>query len=138
MDVSRDGLGVRVALSDERVRGIVRRVLRAERVREAMISVAFVSARKIAQLNREHLRHSGPTDVITFSLGTAPVIGDIYICPDVVRANAFELGVGVREETARVVVHGTLHALGHDHPDGDQRTKSAMWRKQEKILGSVL
>jgi len=115
----------------------VRRTLLAEHVREAMISVAFVSSREMAKLNREHLSHSGPTDVISFALGSTPVVADIYVCPDVVRKNAARFGVGVREELSRVVVHGTLHALGHEHPEGDDRTDSPMWRKQEKILAAI-
>ncbi len=108
-----------------------------------MISVAFVSSREMARLNREHLGHAGPTDVISFALGLAPgpvqasVVGDIYICADVVRKNAARFGVGIREEIARVVVHGTLHTLGYEHPDGDERTGSEMWRKQEEILARV-
>ena len=103
-----------------------------------MISVALVSSREIARMNREHLGHAGPTDVISFALGSAPVVGDVYICPDVVRKNAGHYGVGMREELARVVVHGTLHALGYDHERGEDRVSSDMWRKQERILADVL
>src|SRR5688500_10682317 len=130
--------GQRVPLSADRIRDLVRRTLLAERVREAMISVALVSSREIARLNREHLNHAGPTDVISFALGSAPVVGDVYICPDVVRKNAGHYGVGMREELARVVVHGTLHALGYDHEPGEDRVSSDMWRKQERILADVL
>ncbi|CAN5609407.1 hypothetical protein BH23GEM1_BH23GEM1_01970 [soil metagenome] len=128
------------------MRDLVRRTLIAERVNEAMISVAFVSSREIAKLNREHLGHAGPTDVISFALGSSPgaspspgpVVGDIYICPDVVRKNASHYGVGMREELARVIVHGTLHALGYDHEPGEDRVSSEMWRKQERILADVI
>ncbi|MGK2934108.1 MAG: rRNA maturation RNase YbeY [Gemmatimonadaceae bacterium] len=143
--------GQRIPLSADRVRDLVRRTLLAERVKEAMISVAFVSSREIAKLNREHLDHAGPTDVISFALGAAPgvdrdsaaspsqrsVVGDIYICPDAVRKNAAHYGAGMREELARVVIHGTLHALGYDHEPGEDRVSSDMWRKQERILADV-
>ncbi|MEO6331966.1 MAG: rRNA maturation RNase YbeY, partial [Gemmatimonadaceae bacterium] len=166
----------RIPLSADRVRDFVRRTLLAEHVREAMMSVAFVSSHEIARLNREHLGHAGPTDVISFALGSAPgagartkrespagatgfalrralrrppsrlsagpdharVVGDIYICPDVVRKNAARYGSGIREEISRVVVHGTLHTLGYEHSDGEDRTGSEMWRKQEEILARVL
>ena len=130
-------------MSADRIRDLVRRTLLAERVGEAMISVALVSSREIARLNRDHLERSGPTDVISFALGRtapgdAPVVGDIYICPDVVRKNARHFGAGMREELARVVVHGTLHALGYEHEEGEDRVSSDMWRKQERILADVL
>lgn len=136
VDVSSDG--VRSPLGADRVRELVRKALKRSKVRDAMISVAFVPNRKMAKLNREHLGRSGPTDVISFGFGpTGPhgaVVGDVYIAPDVARKNAKEFGAGVREEVARLVVHGTLHVLGRDHPEGRGRTASRMWAEQEKLV----
>jgi probable rRNA maturation factor len=123
-----------------RVRQLVRATLASERVRDALISVAFVGIRTVSRLNREFLAHAGPTDVIAFGLdrqrGALPVIGDIYICPRVAERNARRLGIPLRDELSRLVVHGTLHVLGYEHPGGDERTSSAMWKKQERILDS--
>jgi probable rRNA maturation factor len=139
VDVSSDG--GRLPLSRERVADVARAVLRAEKVRDAMLSIAFVSARDIAALNRRHLGHRGPTDVIAFALGDAaadgPVIGDVYISPEVARENARRHNVGVREELSRLVVHGTLHVLGYDHPGGDERVDSPMWRRQERLVARL-
>ena len=44
----------------------------------------------------------------------------------------------VDEEMVRLAVHGTLHVLGYDHPDGPGRMRSAMWRKQERYVGRLL
>jgi probable rRNA maturation factor len=46
-------------------------------------------------------------------------------------------GVTLREELLRLVVHGTLHVLGHDHPEGAGRERSPMWRAQERYLRSL-
>jgi probable rRNA maturation factor len=141
VDVSAEGTVA--ALARSRIRDIAAAVLRAERVRDALVSVALVSPRQIARINRRHLRHSGPTDVISFALSQSasaargPVIGDIYIAPAVARANAARFRTGVRQELARLVVHGTLHVLGYDHPDGTDRTASPMWRRQERLLASA-
>jgi probable rRNA maturation factor len=133
--------GVRLPLSRRRVAELAARVLRAERVRDALVSITFVSSRAIAALNRRHLGHRGATDVISFAFAPAgeraPVIGDIYIAPDEARRNARANGVGVREEIARLAVHGVLHVLGHDHPDGEERTASPMWRRQERLLARL-
>ena len=128
--------GVRVAVARARVEALVRGVMRAERVTDALISVAFVSSGAIARLNRVHLGHRGPTDVIAFAhTGGAVTIGDVYICPDVARRNAALWGIGVREELSRVIVHGVLHVLGYDHPqDEEARIGSPMWRRQEALV----
>jgi len=131
----------RLSLAARSVRDLAGFVLRRERVSSAMLSIAFVSRRTIASLNREHLGHEGDTDVITFALGrstpSAPLVGDIYVAPDVVRAQAKRWRVPVREELARVVVHGVLHAVGHDHPQGDGRERSMMWKRQERWLAAA-
>jgi probable rRNA maturation factor len=120
------------------VKEIIQTVCRKERVRHAMISVTFVSDRKIARINREFLDHTGATDIITFELTPVNkvVVGDIYIAPGVARENARTHGVSVREELVRLVVHGILHVLGYTHPEDEGRTKSAMWRKQERFVAS--
>lgn len=125
-------------ISNLRVREAVAAVLRTEGVRDALISVAFVGRDAMARLNKDFLPHEGPTDVISFGLARpskgSPVIGDIYICPRVAERNARSLRITAKEELTRLIIHGTLHILGHDHPDGDERTTSTMWKRQERIL----
>ena len=132
---------LRAPLSEARVRGIVELTLRAEGIADAMVSVTFISARAMAKMNRDQLGHTGATDIITFELtrpvAGAPVTGDMYICPDVARTNAKAWGVPVREEMARLVIHGTLHTLGMEHPEGEARVASPMWRAQETYLRSA-
>ena len=130
----------RKQISPIRVRELVNHALNAERVRDALISVAFVGETSIARLNRGFLSREGPTDVLSFGLTRAakgsPVIGDIYICPAVAARNARALGIALGDELARLVIHGTLHILGYDHPEEEGRTSSAMWKRQERILAS--
>jgi probable rRNA maturation factor len=131
----------RLSLASNSVRNLAEFVLQRERVNSAMLSIAFVSKRAIAALNRRHLGHHGGTDVITFALGRAtpkaPLVGDIYVSPETVTEQARRFRVPVREELARVVVHGVLHALGHEHPEGDGRERSPMWKRQERWLAAA-
>ncbi|HEX7978321.1 MAG TPA: rRNA maturation RNase YbeY [Gemmatimonadaceae bacterium] len=133
--------GVRIPVARDRVASLAEGVLRAERVRDATVSVAFVTDRRIAALNREHLGHSGPTDVISFAfapVGTAgEIVGDVYISPSVARKNAQAHGRGMREELLRLVVHGVLHVVGHDHPEDESRYHSRMWKRQEALLRAL-
>ncbi len=132
--------GVRAPLGREAVAELARAVLAAERVRSAEVSITFLPADEMARLNWRHLRHRGATDIITFELAAvpgAPVSGDVYICPEVARANARAHGAGVREEVARLVVHGMLHVLGHEHPEDETRVASPMWRAQERHLARL-
>jgi probable rRNA maturation factor len=141
LDVDVTTNGERLAVSRARVIEIARRVLRSEGVRNALVSITMLDRTAMARLNATHLKHKGPTDVISFGFSRAtpsdPVVGDIYICPAVGRANAAARREPVRRELARLVVHGVLHILGHDHPESDQRERSPMWRRQEQIVARL-
>jgi probable rRNA maturation factor len=132
----------RLSISRQRIRDAATATLRAEHVRDAMLSITFVGRAAISRLNRRYLGHEGPTDVISFGLARigkrGAVVGDIYICAEVARENAKRQGIAAGEELLRLVVHGALHVLGHDHPAGPTRTTSPMWRRQERILGRIL
>lgn len=127
--------GVAVGLPVRVVQGAVRQVLKAER-REAALAITFLDKRRMQQLNAEYKHHDRPTDVISFALPLpdGALTGDIYICPWVAAREAHSRAIPVREELLRLVIHGTLHVLGYDHPEGDDRTRSPMWQKQERYV----
>jgi probable rRNA maturation factor len=110
--------GRRLPISRSLVQRVVRTVLRRER-RDALISVTFLGRDSMRRLNAEH------------------IVGDVYICPWMARQEAKARGISLREELIRLIVHGTLHALGRDHPEGPERTRSAMWRRQERYVEAL-
>lgn len=130
--------GVRVPVGAARLRRIVATVLRKEETSGAIVNVTFVPPGRMRVLHRKAFGSPRLTDVIAFSLKhDGAVVGDVYICPDEARRNAKELGVSLREEIVRLVVHGTLHVLGYDHPEGEECHRSAMWLRQEGYVRSL-
>jgi probable rRNA maturation factor len=138
---------VRMPVAPALVRRIVLAVLSAERraparrsgraaERPSAVTVTFLSRPRMRQLNRAWKRRNRPTDVIAFALplpdGT--LAADVYICPAEARAEAMARGLAPREELIRLMVHGTLHVLGYDHPETSARTRSPMWRRQERYV----
>jgi len=139
---ARPGSGVTVtgagALPLHAVERIVRYVLERER-QHATIAITFLGPRRMRALNARYLKHDDVTDVISFGLPQpdGSVAGDVYICRYAAARQARRLGVPVRTEVLRLLVHGTLHVLGWDHPGGAARTSSPMWRLQEQYLRRV-
>jgi probable rRNA maturation factor len=137
--------GVQLPLPVAKVRRIVATVLRAEGraaeppSRRAEITITFVGPKAMRRLNHEWKGRDELTDVLSFSLRPPEggVTGDVYICPAVARGQARPHDVSFSDEVARLVVHGTLHVLGYDHPEGFGRTRSAMWRRQERYLRAL-
>lgn len=102
------------------------------------ISLALLGDDDIRELNQRFLGHDRPTDVIAFTLGEdAERVGDVYVGVDQARRQAAELGVPVDQELVRLAVHGTLHVLGHDHPEGEDRYDSPMFVLQERIVAEL-
>lgn len=132
--------GLRIPVAAARLRAASELVLRSARVSHALVSLTLLTPRRMATMNARHLGHRGATDVITFGFRDpqGAVIGDIYLCPAVAAENARRFGASVREELLRLTVHGTLHVLGHEHPEGEARTRSPMWKLQERLLKRVL
>lgn len=104
------------------------------------ISVTLLEGREMAGLNESWLDRTGPTDVVAFDLGGGEaILGDVYVCPEVAVA-AVEEGdaPSLREELVRLVIHGILHVLGHEHPEGNERWDSPMFALQERLVTRVL
>ena len=110
------------------------------------VELTLLGAPAMRRLNRRATGRRGLTDVIAFALpqpdGT--VLGDVYICPAAASAWVHDRQTGngnrktVDEELVRLTVHGTLHVLGYDHPEGPGRTRSAMWHRQERYVRRLL
>lgn len=118
----------------------VRHVLEVEGIDEGEVSVTLLDDGGIRTLNREYLERDRVTDVIAFALHDPgePVLGDVYLGHEQARRQAREHGVPPDEELLRLAVHGTLHVLGHEHPDEPGREDSPMFRRQEDHVRRVL
>lgn len=136
--VIRDRATTRLPLGERRIRALAAYALARESVHHAALSFSFVGQRRIAIVHRRLTGVPGPTDIVTLQHvrwhSGAPVVGEIWIAPEVARDNARALGTTLVEECRRLVVHGVLHALGWEHPVGDGREQSPMWRRQERLL----
>lgn len=103
--------------------------------------VIVVTDAEIAELNAAHMRHSGPTDVLSFPMleydheRRAFHLGEVIVSLDTARREARERGLPPDEELARYMVHGFLHLLGYD--DDTRAHAKEMEAIQEKILKTV-
>ena len=114
-------------------------VLIEEARTEGELSVTLLADDDIRAINRDYLERDYVTDVIAFSLGDdESLMGDVYIGYEQARRQAAELGVDAGEELVRLVVHGVLHVLGYDHPEGEDRVASPMYERQESLVRTIL
>lgn len=126
----------RVPIDRRLIRKATRAALGAEGISSADIGFAFVDNRTIALLNRRFLDHDGPTDVITFPLGSEPIVAEIVVGAEVALAQSQARGHDVQAELALYVIHGLLHLCGYDdHRAADRATMRRRERHCLRLLG---
>jgi probable rRNA maturation factor len=107
---------------------------------EAELSVVLTGDEEIAELNQRYLNRQGPTNVIAFPqqegalAGLTPgLLGDVVVSLDTARREAAENGLDADEHLMRLLIHGLLHLLGHDHVNNEDEAR-AMEELTEKLL----
>jgi probable rRNA maturation factor len=105
---------------------------------EVDLSIVISGDERLRQLNSQYLGVDAPTDVLSFpgeftdpETGV-PYLGDVVISYPRVRAQAAAGTHSEVDELQLLVVHGTLHLLGHDHAEPEE--KERMWAAQKQIL----
>ena len=108
----------------------------------AELAVRVVARPESRRLNAQYRGKDRPTNVLSFpvpaeglSLPRAPrPLGDLVICPAVVRAEAKEQSKSLRAHWAHMVVHGALHLVGYDHMEPAEASR--MERREIAVLKS--
>jgi len=105
---------------------------------EVDMTIVLTDDSQLHELNREYLGVDAPTDVLSFPSSEVdpetgvPYYGDILISIPRAVQQAQAAGHAVEAEVQLLVVHGTLHLLGHDHAEAQQ--KARMWKAQAEVL----
>jgi len=110
---------------------------------EAEVSLMLVDDQRIHALNQEYRGVDRPTDVLSFALQEDmeeepdavfedEMLGDIVISAQRAREQAEEYGHSFEREIVYLAVHGTLHLLGYDHEE--EQDKQEMRSKEEEVM----
>lgn len=104
----------------------------ASKAKEVNVTVAFVSDRKIKELNKLFRKKNKPTDVLSFpfepdeydSPDDRNFLGDIVISLEQAARQAAENDLSLELEIKQLILHGILHLCGYDHEtDGGEMNK---------------
>jgi len=117
--------------------GVAKKVLRGENKGTVSISVALVSQGEIKKLNRKFRSKNKPTDVLSFTLNEKDCLGEIVICPEIVKKNAEKFKVSFKKELTKMLIHGILHLCGYDHEKSESKAE-LMEGREAKYLSKVI
>ena len=111
---------------------------------EGELSVLFTDDKRIAELNQQYLKRQGPTNVLAFPMlsGFSPhlpsgMLGDVVISVDTALSESRELGEPLQRTVDRLLIHGILHLLGHDH-EGSSKQALRMRREENRLMTLVM
>jgi len=100
------------------------------------ITVRIVDADEGRTLNHEFRQKDYATNVLTFDYSHEPVVvADLILCAPVVEDEAKAQGITLEAHYAHLLVHGTLHAQGHDHEDDDEA--EVMEARETEVLAAL-
>ncbi len=113
------------------------------------IAVRLTSDDEVHALNRQYRDKDAPTNVLSFPMVQPDLLdavsansddgevllGDIVLAHGVCASEAVEKGVSIAHHAAHLIVHGTLHLLGHDH--GNDAEGAAMEGLERDALASL-
>lgn len=100
------------------------------------ITVRIVDADEGRTLNHEFRQKDYATNVLTFDYSHEPVVvADLILCAPVVEDEAKVQGITLEAHYAHLLVHGTLHAQGHDHEDDDEA--EVMEARETEVLAAL-
>ncbi|MEM6733107.1 MAG: rRNA maturation RNase YbeY [Myxococcota bacterium] len=127
-------------MTSDRLRTIAAAILDGLDERNSELSVVMTDDETIRELNRVHRGKDKATDVLSFSQvegelfpGEKRVLGDVVISLDTAARQAESIGHSLEDEVKRLLVHGVLHLLGHDHVHGGPQARK-MKREENRIL----
>ena len=91
------------------------RVLDAIGKSDSSATIAFVSDKRIRELNRQFRGVNKATDVLSFPAEEKLNLGDVAVSVDTAAVQAKENGLTFDGEIAQLILHGLLHLCGYDH-----------------------
>jgi probable rRNA maturation factor len=134
--------GRRAGLDRRRLRRQAVRLLRELGCPNAELSIALVDDAAIAALNARYRGVAGATDVLSFSLlegahaeRRGALLGDVVVSLETAAVSARRARRTLDDEVLRLLIHGTLHLLGHDHERADEARRM---RAEERRVWKAL
>lgn len=98
--------------------------------------IVFVDAAEMKTLNKQYRGKDYATDVLSFESGEDGVLGELVVCPQVLRQQALDTDLTYLEELGYMIIHGALHLLGYDHETSASDAKK-MFALQDQIFAKI-
>lgn len=96
------------------------------------LSIVFLNQSDARKINFKYRQKKYATDVLSFSSADPAALGELVLCPQVLKKQAKEHRHSYRDELAYMILHGILHLLGFEH-EGSKKDAEKMFTLQDHI-----
>lgn len=136
----------RIIIDEKKIRKIFNKAGKFLKLKNKLVSLAFVSKKEIQRLNKIYRSKNKIADVLSFNfeeikrdgfvelIGQEKFLGEIIICPQKLKSIAKKDKIYFEREIERFFIHGLVHLLGYDH-EKNENDALKMEKLEQKILG---
>lgn len=101
------------------------------------MTVVFVEAEPARALNLKFRGKDYATDVLSFESLEETSLGELVMCPEILKLQAKDHGLSYRDESCYMVLHGILHLMGFEHEESPQKAQE-MFKLQDTLFETIL
>jgi probable rRNA maturation factor len=97
------------------------------------LTIVFLNPAAAQKLNKKYRKRNYATDILSFPSDSPATLGELILCPQVLKRQAKEHGLSFKAELSYMLIHGVLHLLGYDH----EKSKSSarrMFKIQDQLF----
>ena len=128
-------------ISTKTLKTIVQTICEDLGFKDSEVSIVIMDDPGIHELNLTWRAKDKATDVLSFPQAEGrvkpgdfvPCLGDIVISAETAARQAQSIGHSLEDEYRRLLVHGVLHLLGHDHVHGGHQAR-IMKQEEDRLL----
>ncbi len=143
MGVLIDNRQNKTKIHPEKINQAAQAILNALDCPDGELSILIVDDPQIAELNKEYLNRTGPTNVIAFPMQEGQfsdinpdLLGDVVISMDTAEKEAETAGLTLENRFNDLLIHGILHLFGYDHETNEKDAE--IMAKKAKALSKMV
>lgn len=104
--------------------------------KKKQIVIVLVSRNEIKKINNSFRYKNKTTDILSFSSADESTLGELILCPEVIKGQALSHKMTLHQEYLYLLIHGILHLLGYDH-ELSQKNEKEMFDIQDKVFSTL-
>jgi len=97
------------------------------------LTIVFMNEKAAKELNKSFRKKNYATDILSFPPSEPGSLGELVLCPQVLKAQAKEQGWSFKKELSYMILHGMLHLFGYDH-EKNKKEAQIMFELQDQVF----